>query len=160
MSDLKIDLNFDIEPQLERGKRMYDELDSEWENCIEQEVELFRKWAEKLQPVMNHIKTSRFMFTNPELKVSSSRGPVLARNRDNTNEVYIYDWRQKCIVLKSLYDDDKETTVSFHSYFEKYSFEEAMEAMLSVLSFWDDAVNVLKKDIKRRKENLSKYLLK
>jgi hypothetical protein len=124
---------------------------------IQEQSVLFHQNAKKVLPLLEFLQQSNYRFSNPSsnIKYSSTRGPILAHD-SHKRKLYIYSINDARISVVNL-DDDTTTFVNPQTFFEEFSFEDAIEGLRSSLLSQVTYHEYLNKQVAEREALLTKY---
>ncbi|KYG95702.1 hypothetical protein ABEW24_23935 [Paenibacillus jamilae] len=149
-------LNVELELQkMEEKQKKIEGLQKQLDDAVNEQVALFNKYAEKLSPLIKHLRKKQFYFGNPNVELVSSVGPLLAHD-PSERVLYCYS-AEKGYIVKQPISGGEPNFFSPKVFFEKFDFKQAVDGLESVLSIHDRAEEQLTKELNERKRLIDQY---
>jgi hypothetical protein len=118
-----------------------------------QQEQKFLELADKLYPIITHLKKQKYPFYNEEFDATSFRGPVIGRKN---NTLFIYEGEGRTVTVGEANGKEVEQT-TLQIFLREHSFKSAMEGLLKVTNTQNHILNKIQKKIDDMQEELTKY---
>jgi hypothetical protein len=153
--------NLDVEAELQTmvlKEKQISDLRTEFNETVQKQRFLFLEYAKRCLPMFRYLQEAGYRFYNPNklIDYTSTKGPVLALDRDD-GKLYVYSIKNESLIEIDLRDQGKESIYNPHVFFEKFSFEDAMEGLLAAIDIQDTLIEQFKDEINSRIELANKY---
>lgn len=135
MSELDRKINSVIET-LEESDRLFVSYKETYLNTLKQKEEKFLELAEKVKPIIDFMKSKNYAFNSTKFDCFSKEGPVIGY-KDNI--MFVYAGGQY-IIKQNVYNPEEHKPYLFQHFFSEHSFTDAIEGLLSVITFHEKAI--------------------
>ncbi|MGE7596508.1 hypothetical protein ACQKMY_25855 [Peribacillus frigoritolerans] len=151
MNEVEEVINQFIE-KLEENERIIKVRQKQLNNLIQNQEEKFLKVAEKIKPIIYHIKSQGYAFKNTHFNCQSYEGPIVGYQ---DSQVFIYVGGR--YLQKRTLTDEEAGLVPLDHFLSENSFKYAMEGLLETVQIQDNMIREYQKDIDNGEAELSEF---